>query len=43
MEVDFVVYFQRYQLFKDGVINFSDLVNQNGKTLTVKQLKEKYS
>ena len=34
---------QRYKLFKDGVINFSDLVNQNGKTLTVKQLKEKYS
>jgi len=33
----------RYKLFKDGVINFSDLVNQNGKTLTVKQLKEKYS
>ena len=34
---------QRYKLFKDGVINFSDLVNQNGKTLTVKQLLEKYS
>ena len=34
---------QRYKLFKDGVINFSDLVNQNGKTLTVNQLKEKYS
>ena len=33
----------RYKLFKDGVINFSDLVNQKGKTLTVKQLKEKYS
>ena len=33
----------RYQLFKDGKITFSDLVNQNGKTLTVKQLKEKYS
>ena len=34
---------QRYKLFKDGVINFSDLVNQNGKVLTVAQLKEKYS
>ena len=33
----------RYKLFKDGKITFSDLVNQNGKTLTVKQLKEKYS
>ena len=34
---------KRYKLFKDGVINFSDLVNQNGKTLTVRQLLEKYS
>lgn len=34
---------QRYKLYKDGVINFSDLVNQNGKVLTVAQLKEKYS
>ena len=33
----------RYQLFKDGKITFSDLVNQNGKTLTIKELKEKYS
>ena len=33
----------RYKLYKDGVINFSDLVNQNGRTLTVKQLLEKYS
>lgn len=34
---------QRYKLYKDGVINFSDLVNQNGQTLTINQLKEKYS
>ena len=33
----------RYQLFKDGKITLSELVSQNGKTLTVKQLKEKYS
>lgn len=33
----------RYQLFKDGKITLSNLVNQDGKTLTVKELKEKYS
>ena len=33
----------RYQLFKDGKITFSDLVNQNGRTLSVGELVEKYS
>lgn len=28
----------RYQLFKDGKITFSDLVNQNGKTLSIAEL-----
>lgn len=32
----------RYKLYKDGVITFSDLVNQQGRTLTLKELKEKY-
>lgn len=30
----------RYQLYKDGKINFSDLVNQRGQVLTIKELKE---
>lgn len=33
----------RYQLYKDGNITFSDLVNQKGRTLTIKELLEKYS
>lgn len=33
----------RYNLYKDGKITFSDLVNQKGRTLTLKELKEKYS
>jgi len=33
----------RYQLFKDGKITFNDLVNQNGRTLSVSELKQKYS
>lgn len=30
----------RYQLYKDGKITLSDLVNQRGKVLTIKELKE---
>lgn len=34
---------QRYKMFKDGKITLSDLVTQNGRTLTIKELKQKYS
>lgn len=34
---------QRYKLFKDGKITLSDLVTQDGRTLTIKELKQKYS
>ena len=34
---------QRYQLFKDGKITLGNLINQDGKTLTIKELKQKYS
>ena len=33
----------RYNLYKDGKITFSDLVRQDGRTLTLKELREKYS
>lgn len=33
----------RYNLYKDGKITFSDLVRQDGRTLTIKELLEKYS
>ena len=33
----------RYQLFKDGKITLSELVSQNGRVLTLKELKQKYS
>lgn len=33
----------RYNLYKDGKITFSDLVGQKGRTLTLKELLEKYS
>ena len=33
----------RYNLYKKGVITFSDLVNQNGMTLKISELKQKYS
>jgi len=33
----------RYKLYKDGKITFSDLVNQQGRTLTIQELKDKYS
>lgn len=33
----------RFELFKQGKINLSNLVNQQGKTLTLEQLKQKYS
>jgi len=33
----------RYDLYKKGTITFNDLVNQNGRELTLKELKEKYS
>jgi len=33
----------RYNLYKKGTITFNDLVNQNGRELTLKELKEKYS
>ena len=32
----------RYDLYKKGKITLSDLVNQQGKTLTLTELKEKY-
>lgn len=32
----------RYELYKSGKISFSDLVDQNGRGLTVKELYEKY-
>lgn len=33
----------RYELYKQGKITLSDLVSQNGRVLTLKELKEKYS
>jgi len=33
----------RYQLFKDGKITFSDLVNQQGRYLKLSELNSKYS
>ena len=33
----------RYNLYKDGKITFSDLVGQKGRTLTLRELLEKYS
>jgi len=33
----------RYKLYKDGKINFNDLVNQEGIEISVKELTEKYS
>jgi uncharacterized protein with gpF-like domain len=33
----------RYKLYQDGKITFKDLVSQNGRVLSVKELQEKYS
>jgi hypothetical protein len=33
----------RFELYKSGKITFKDLVAQNGRVLSVKELKEKYS
>lgn len=33
----------KYELFKEGKITLNDLVNQQGRTLSVRELKEKYS
>lgn len=33
----------RYNLYKDGKITLSDLVRQDGRTLSIKELQEKYS
>lgn len=33
----------RFELFQKGTITFNDLVSQNGRELTLKELKEKYS